>query len=255
LVKKGKVLTSDDFGSPKSVSVVNMRELVEGFGISDTKKAVTADFLNELVDLVRKDIELGRKINRGDVRKDLASAANLLAHAEKLILNSGILGSEILRDTAPNHLNIMFGEAWLNDLLPGHELLPTRSKGTATRGRSRVNSSHDVDMAAAGYYLMQAEGQKIIGAALLQISSVLSKALKRAQQQGGRRPIPHRSHFLLNLAVLWEEKLGRNCRSSRGQTFRDFCEAIFGYVGWPKGGIKRAIDKEVTRYYERSNRN
>jgi hypothetical protein len=254
MMKKRGVLTSENFGPPQRISVDHMRELIEGYGISNTTGAVVIGFLNELVALHQDDIKKAHRLNRGDIRKELAGAANWLKHAAKRISNSGILGTDIIRHAAPSQLSSMFSEVWLNDLLPGNALLPTRSeRGSRTRIRSRL--AEETEFAEASYYLMRAEGPQIIGAALSQISAALNEALDASRKKGGRKVNLYRHLFLLNLAVLWEEKLGRDCRSSEGQTFKHFCEDIFGYVNWPTDGIKRAIDKAVADYYRRSNRN
>jgi hypothetical protein len=250
-LSKKAVLTNDNFPPPKSITAENMRELIEGYGISQSQEAVTVNFLSELIELIQNDIKRGRKHNREDVRKDLADASNWLLHASKRIANSGVLGADILRRSAPHQLNTMFSEAWLNDCLPGHALLPTRSP--TARIRSRLPAQTDI--AEVGYYLMRAEASQILGAALSQISLALSKALEVSRQKGGRKANLYRHLFILNLAVLWEEKLGRDCRSTEGQTFRDFCTHIFHYVIWPINGLERAIDKAITDYYERINRN
>jgi hypothetical protein len=249
---KSGVVKSRDFEAPGRITPSQMEGLLEAYGIAGPNKRYAVAFLNELVSASAKDIQEAQKHHRKDARKELAVAADLVAAAGKKITNSNLLGREILQHSVPNQLNGMFSLRWLNKLSPGHALLPTMPtlrRETPIRART-AQSDEEV-----GFRFLRLEGPKVLGSALSQIASTLSDALNRSKRKGGRTRNLHRHLFIVNLAVLWEEKLKRDCRSTQGLSFKHFCEDVFGYIGWPTGGIKRAVDKAITDYYQRSNRN
>jgi hypothetical protein len=53
-----------------------MDELLEGHGIAGSRREAAVIFLVDLISAYQRDIKEGQKQRRGDVRKDLADAAN-----------------------------------------------------------------------------------------------------------------------------------------------------------------------------------
>jgi hypothetical protein len=73
------IVTRDDFKPPNPISSAHIEELLEGYGIPDSKRSAFVDLLNELVNIYRDDIKSAQRHHREDVREELKDAANLLA--------------------------------------------------------------------------------------------------------------------------------------------------------------------------------
>jgi hypothetical protein len=247
--KAVKVTKNDHFVSPKSIPESQLDELFEGYGITGLKKSAAADSLNDLISAHQKYISEQPRQSREAFRKSLERAANYLRSASGIIANSGVLGAEFLKKTLPSDVAPMFSVDWLNEAFPNNDQLPDRTFEKNRIGKSRIKSRLTVEdnferiAEEAKYYFFRSNGQQLVARVLRDMGASLEEAIASSKLPQGKTPTSRRHNFLVGLIYLWEKKLGRDPRATKGQTFKDFCEVIFEYVGWPQVGLSKAIEK------------
>jgi hypothetical protein len=251
--RKGR-LTDAHFPVPARPSDEALRELLEPHGFEGDQIKRMVRFLRSLIDRFVVDMKSAnrRKTRKAD-RRNLEVSANKINDVIWHLNACGFYGREMAEDgLAP--LGEMFAVSWLREAFPDADNLPSRehlSAGdartpvrlTPVRGRLRRDPVYIEERTReARYYFAREQNLSLVNAALSEILKSLNDTLRRRQK--GREPCTFREAFLLNLARAWKG-IGRDPHTRGPFGFCEFCEDIFEKIGWPIGGIRRAIDKAL----------
>jgi hypothetical protein len=147
-MSRSKIAKNAEFGPPRTIDDVQFEELMAGFGVEGMARRQLIDRLQLIVAHFQRVISEEESTERERTRKGLQDTADRLAWAAKAIGNSGAVGKEILRLTAPAALSPMFSLTWLQQEFPGHDMLPS-APNPRSRIKRRLRSADKQEDASA----------------------------------------------------------------------------------------------------------
>jgi len=236
-----------DFPLPKRLSQEKVSGICEAFRISDRHAAELKDFLDELVDSLHEWMPRQQASDRQGDRTRLAKMRDGIAAARHRLEGLGVDGRLAVRSTAAELADIVSGD-WLRYHFPSDA--PTRTSLLLLRGlpRERVDETH------SNYQFIQGRAPKTVDALLRDLEAVLTSAVATLDSdpraRGGLELIECRQITIVNLGQIWQ-RIGKKVVGTPKSDFVAFCHFVFGYIGWPTGGLVRAIPDAFKNYLNR----
>ena len=242
-------LTDACFPPPRQIPKTKLQEILEAHGFENGEIKRMTSFLESLVEIYHSDIKAARhrKTRRAD-RSNLKVAAKKIAEAIWRLNACGLHGRE-MAESSLSSLGEMFAVSWLREAFPDDDGLPAISYPVSRSPRAPVRRLWgeleyiEEHTREARHHFAREHNLSLISAALNEIEKSLRASVNKGR--GGRNPCLFRHVFLINLALGWRG-IGRDPHRTGPFEFPVFCDHIFEKIGWPRGGIKRAIDKALT---------